>query len=43
MKKESGKGYKELKLEKGGAKALNSGWNAGMTKKSTGTKKSKGK
>lgn len=37
--------YKEVKLDKGGAKALYDGWNAGMTKtkKSAGTGKKKGK
>ena len=42
-KKSGSKGYKEVKLEKGGAKALYDGWNAGMTKKSAGNGKKKGK
>ena len=32
------KGYKEVKLDKNGAKALQDGWNSGMNKKSSAGK-----
>ena len=41
MKKNDNGGYKEIKLDKNGAKALYNGLNAGMIKKS-GSSKNKG-